>query len=211
MLKYGDTLKAWIQRYRKAWKSDDMQFMIVMLPGYYKQIKTGPKTGAQHPTAHSWAWMRESQLKALELPHTSVVNTIDLGSQRNIHPKDKLPIGKRLALLAARNSLGQDIQANGPMMKTIEVKERQLIVHFDHANGLKTTDGKPPSAFWLADDSGNWSPAIAEIKDQTVVLRSDKIEKPQYVRYAFAGKPKVNLVNSSDLPAFPFRSDQFEP
>jgi len=211
MLKYGDTLKAWIQRYRKAWQSDDMQFMIVMLPGFYKPIKTGPKTGAEHPSAHSWAWMRESQLKALDLPHTSVVNTIDLGDKKNIHPKDKLPIGKRLALLAARNSLDQDVQANGPMMKAVEVKGDQLIVHFDHADGLKTIDGKPPTAFWLADDSETWAPAKAEIKGQTVTLRSDQIETPLYVRYAFAGKPRVNLVNSADLPAYPFRSDQFDP
>ena len=185
--------------------------MIVMLPGFYKPIKTGPKTGAEHPSAHSWAWMRESQLKALDLPHTSVVNTIDLGDKKNIHPKDKLPIGKRLALLAARNSLGQDVQANGPMMKAVEVKGDQLIVHFDHADGLKTIDGKPPTAFWLADDSETWAPAKAEIKGQTVTLRSDQIETPLYVRYAFAGKPRVNLVNSADLPAYPFRSDQFDP
>ena len=210
MLKYGDTLKAWIQRYRKAWQADQMKFMIVMLPGYFKPLKTGPKTGAEHPTAHSWAWMRESQLKALELPHTSVVNTIDLGDKKNIHPKDKLPIGKRLALLAARD-LGLGVQAEGPVMQRVELRDKQLVVHFDHAAGLKTIDGKSPTAFWLADDAGEWVQAEAELKDQTVVLSSPKIKKPLYVRYAFAGKPKVNLVNSADLPAYPFRTDDFKP
>ena len=210
MLKYGDTLKAWIQRYRKAWQTDQMKFMIVMLPGYFKPLKTGPKTGAEHPTAHSWAWMRESQLKALELPHTSVVNTIDLGDKKNIHPKDKLPIGKRLALLAARD-LGLGVQAEGPVMQRVELRDKQLVVHFDHAAGLKTIDGKSPTAFWLADDAGEWVQAEAELKDQTVVLSSPKIKKPLYVRYAFAGKPKVNLVNSAGLPAYPFRTDDFKP
>ena len=210
MLKYGDTLKAWIQRYRKAWQADQMKFMIVMLPGYFKPLKTGPKKGAEHPTTHSWAWMRESQLKALELPHTSVVNTIDLGDIKNIHPKDKLPIGKRLALLAAQD-LGHGVQAQGPMMQRVEVQDAQLVVHFNHANGLKTIDGKSPSAFWLADDAGEWVKAEAQLKGQTVVLSSPKIKKPLYVRYAFAGKPKVNLVNSADLPAYPFRTDDFKP
>ena len=210
MLKYGDTLKAWIQRYRKAWQTDQMKFMIVMLPGYFKPIKTGPRKGAEHPATHSWAWMRESQLKALELPHTSVVNTIDLGNIKNIHPKDKLPIGKRLALMAARD-LGHDVQAEGPMMQRVEVQDEQLVVHFRHADGLKTIDGKPPAAFWLADDAGEWVQAEAQLKNQTVVLTSSKIKKPRYVRYAFAGKPTVNLVNSADLPAYPFRTDDFKP
>lgn len=211
MLKYGHTLKAWIQRYRKAWRADEMQFMIVMLPGYFKPIRTGPKKGAEHPETHSWSWMRESQLKALELPHTSVVNTIDLGDIKNIHPKDKLPIGQRLALLAERDTLEQDVEADGPMMERVAQQGKQLTVHFDHAKGLKTKDGTAPRAFWLADDSAQWVKADAKLKGQTVLLSSPKLKKPLYVRYAFAGKPDVNLVNEAGLPAFPFRTDSFKP
>jgi sialate O-acetylesterase len=75
MLKYGNTLKAWMRQYRKEWQRDDFQFLIVMLPGYAKGIKGGP----ENPDTESWAWMRESQLKALELPLAAVINTIDLG------------------------------------------------------------------------------------------------------------------------------------
>ena len=96
-------------------------------------------------------------------------------------------------------------------MQRVELRDKQLVVHFDHAAGLKTIDGKSPTAFWLADDAGEWVQAEAELKDQTVVLSSPKIKKPLYVRYAFAGKPKVNLVNSADLPAYPFRTDDFKP
>ncbi|HKL20224.1 MAG TPA: sialate O-acetylesterase, partial [Tichowtungia sp.] len=100
MLKYGDTLKQWISRYRQEWNNPDMHFMVVMLPGYFrKPLSTGPQLGAEHPAVHSWAWMRESQLQARELPHTSVANTIDLGELDNVHPKDKLRVGQRLALL----------------------------------------------------------------------------------------------------------------
>ena len=211
MLKYGDTLKAWIKRYRTGWGNDKMQFMIVMLPGYFKPSKTGPKTGAQDPTAHSWAWMRESQLKALDLPHTSVINTIDLGSEKNIHPKDKLPIGKRLALMAARDTLGQDVESQGPVMKKVDARGSQLVIQFDHAEGLKTLDGKAPTGFWIADESANWVQAKAELKDQAVILSSPKVKDPLYIRYAFVGKPNVNLVNSADLPAYPFRTDTFKP
>lgn len=207
MLKYGDTLKAWMQRYRQEWGQEKFEFLVVMLPGYAKNLKTK----AERPDTNSWAWMRESQLKAHELPHASVVNTIDLGDITNIHPTDKLPIGKRLALLAARDTLGQDVEAQGPLLNRVEVKGGRLVVHFDHGEGLKTNDGKDPNAFWLAGDDGKWVKAIAELKGETVVLRSSQLAKPLHVRYAFAGKPTVNLINAAGLPAYPFRTDSFAP
>ncbi len=215
VLRYGDTLKKWIQRYRTEWKQEDMQFMVVMLPGYGKVLPTGPKVGApnqaQSPIAHSWAWMREQQLTVLDLPHTTVINTIDLGDLKNIHPKDKLPIGKRLALAAAKNTLGKKIIANGPTFQKVTTQGRALIVHFDHADGLTTEDQKAPTAFWIADDSKNWFRADAQIKGNQITLSADKADSPKYVRYAFAGLPEVNLVNAAGLPARPFRTDSFKP
>ena len=207
MLQYGRTLPAWVQRYREQWQRDDLHFLVVMLPGFAK----GLKNRAARPDQQSWAWMRESQLKVLDLPHTSVANTVDLGRPNNIHPPDKLPVGKRLALLAARDTLGKEIPARGPMLNRVEPDENGLVVHFDHATGLKTLDGKSPEGFWLANDSEEWSKADAKIVGETVVLSCPELPKPRYVRYAFAGKPTVNLINDSDLPAYPFRTDNFKP
>ncbi len=208
MLKYGDTLKKWIQRYRKEWNQADMEFLIVMLPGYGKVLNSKPGDTPENPDVHSWAWMRESQLKALELPSTAVANTIDLGDIKNIHPKDKLPIGQRLALLASPE---QNSNTQGPMVREVEPRNKSLIVHFNHATGLKTLDGDAPTGFWIADESGEWIQANARIKGQSIILKSDKLNKPIYVRYAFAAMPKVNLVNEANLPAYPFRSDRFNP
>lgn len=211
ILRYGETLKKWIQRYRAEWKRVDMEFMIVMLPGYGKVLPSGPETEPQSPIAHSWAWMREQQLMALDLPHTAVINTIDLGDAKNVHPKDKLPIGNRLALNAAKNTLGQKVIANGPIFKKLTTSGAELIVHFDHAKGLTTHDKSAPSAFWIADDSRKWFPADARITDGKVVLSSSEVTSPKHIRYAFAGIPKVNLTNAAGLPVLPFRTDSFEP
>ena len=211
MLIYGDVLKQWMLRYRKEWGRDDLEFLVVMLPGYGKSLNSKSPDAAGDPNTHSWAWMRESQMKALELPHTGVANTIDLGDLKNIHPKDKLPIGRRLALLATRDTLGREVGAEGPVMKNVEAQGTELIVHFDHAEGLKTIDNKAPTGFWIADKSATWVPADATIEGQTVVLRSSEIKAPLYVRYAFAGLPKVNLTNGINLPAYPFRNDSFKP
>ncbi|MDB4142386.1 sialate O-acetylesterase [Akkermansiaceae bacterium] len=211
VLRYGDTLQKWIERYRQEWNREEMELMIVMLPGYGKSLNSGPKTGPQSPIAHSWAWMRESQLQALDLPHTSVINTIDLGDIKNVHPKDKLPIGKRLALTAAKNTLGKDLISDGPTFKNVTISGKKITAHFDHAEGLTTTDKKAPNAFWIANDSKNWTRADAKISGNTVVLTSKKVPAPKYIRYAFAGLPKVNLINASGLPALPFRTDSFRP
>jgi len=214
MRKYGDTLKAWIKRYRKEWGNEEFQAMVVMLPGYHnedKALNTGPQLGPESPITHSWAWMRESQIKALELPNTAVINTIDLGHLTNIHPKDKLPIGQRLAHAAARNTLGLDIIAEGPVFKNLVKTDKGLVVNFENAAGLKTTDGAAPKGFWVADDSQKWVRAEAEISAETIVLTAEEVQRPLYVRYAFAGKPEVNLVNGAELPARPFRTDSFGP
>ncbi|WP_199271659.1 sialate O-acetylesterase [Paraglaciecola sp. L3A3] len=211
MLKYKEALQAWIKRYRQEWNNQDMNFLVVMLPRYQKLLASSPTTDVEHPNAHSWAWMRESQLAAESLKNVSVVNTIDLGNPTNVHPKDKLPIGQRLAKLAARDTLQQDIEAQGPVLKNTRVSAGKITVNFTHSHGLTTTNGEDPSEFWLANDDQNWLRAKAKIIGNAVELSSDEISKPLYVRYAFSGAPNVNLINSAGLPAQPFRTDSFKP
>ena len=199
---YAKSLPAWIKRMRQGWNEPNMHFLAVMLPGY------GSDDGT--PTAKSWAWFREAQMRSLALPHTGVANTIDLGDVKNIHPPDKAPICERLSLLARRDVYGQDVVAQGPTFKRYTTKNSVMIIHFDHATGLKTTDGNPPTGFWLAGEDQQWHRATAQIKDEMVLLSTPDVAAPVACRYAWSGKPAVNLVNKADLPAYPFRSDNWE-
>jgi sialate O-acetylesterase len=99
------------------------------------------------------------------------------------------------------------ISGQGPTYKSCSVNGRQFVVTFTHADGLKTTDGKAPKGFWLAGQESVWQPATASIAGDTVVLEANGLETPVACRYAFCGKPEVNLVNSDSLPAYPFRTD----
>lgn len=110
-----------------------------------------------------------------------------------------------------KKMLNLDIVAEGLLMSYATVLNNSIIVHFDKAHGLKTQDECPPNAFWLSDNSEKWFPAEAEIKGETVVLKSSEIKSPLYIRYAFAAMPKVNLVNHTGLPTRPFRTDNFLP
>lgn len=210
MKEYGKSLEEWIGSYREKWNNDALEFMIVMLPGYGKGTTAKSNIDPESPTEESWAWIRESQMQVLELPHVSVINTIDLGSITNVHPSDKLPIGQRLALQAVSKTMKNGNSFSGPMLQKVENKNHELVVHFMNAYQLTTINGADPTGFWLSNGSDVWKPANAKIIDHKVVLSCAEISNPKYVRYGFAGKPKVNLVNEMGLPAYPFRTDSFE-
>jgi sialate O-acetylesterase len=191
-IEYAKSLPVWVERLRKEWGREDFQLLAVMLPGYGDS---------------NWPMFREVQLGILKVPHTSVVNTIDLGDEKNIHPADKAPICERLVLLARRDVYGEKIEAQGPTFKGFSVAGNRMVIEFAHADGLTTTDGSAPKGFWMADSEGLWHQATASIEGNTVALRAESVANPVACRYAFCGKPEVNLVNGERLPAYPFRTD----
>jgi sialate O-acetylesterase len=197
---YEQSFSPWLRRLRQEWGRKDFVLLAVMLPGF------GQDDG--RPDATSWAPFREAQMSILKEPHTAVANTIDLGDAKNIHPSDKAPICKRLSLLARKHVYGEDILAEGPRFRQIKKDGHSAIISFDQAADLQTNDGQAPRGFWLSDEDGTWHPAIAEIKGETVVLHAEGVTNPVHCRYAWCGKPDVNLVNMADLPTYPFRTDK---
>ena len=180
-----------------------------MLPGFGRNFTKGSTLDAAD--AQTWAWMRDSQLKILNLKNTAVANTIDLGDAKNIHPKDKAPIGERLALLARRDVLGEALLAEGPSFKAMKISGISVKLTLENAKGLKTLDGVAPKAFWICGKDKKWFQAEAKIEGESISLSHASVKKPMQVRYAFAAMPKVNLVNEAGLPTRPFRTDSFQP
>jgi sialate O-acetylesterase len=208
MKQYKISLKVWISKLRELWRNDELDALVVMLPGFGRVLK-GNKD-LNYPGNYTWATMRESQLAAMQLPHTYVANTIDLGEANNIHPKDKLQVCQRLALLAGARVYEKGIVGSGPIFSSGRADKEKFVITFTNASGLKTLDGEPAKAFWLADRKEHWVPAKAEIKGNQVILTAEGMSKPIACRYAYSAKPEVNLVNSAGLPAYPFRTDSWE-
>ena len=113
-------------------------------------------------------------------------------------------MGDRLARLALTQTYGKDIPSHGPEPTKVSAQKNTLTVRFSHAQGLKTTDSKPPSAFELAGKDGVFHPAAAKIHGDAISLTSAKVQQPVAVRYAWANDPKVNLINGAGLPTPPF-------
>jgi sialate O-acetylesterase len=194
---YPELLDLMLAQWRDAFGQKELPFLIVQLPNFDDDARTT-----------NWAAIREGQRRALRFPGTGLVTTIDVGDSKDLHPKNKEPVGHRLALVALSQVYGKDVVASGPLFKDATPAGDKLVVHFDHVHGgLTTTDGQPPRCFEVAGPDGNWQPADAKIDGQTIVLTSTAVKSPASVRYAYSNDPKVNLTNKEGLPAVPFTQD----
>ena len=64
-----------------------------------------------------------------------MVVTIDKGEAKDIHPRDKKPVGERLASFARGNVYGEDIVYSGPIYESLRIDENKAVVSFQHVGG----------------------------------------------------------------------------
>jgi sialate O-acetylesterase len=152
--------------------------------------------------------IREAQLVSWKkTPGTSMVVTVDVGDAEDIPPKQKEPVGARLALAARAMAYGERIIYSGPVFRTHKVEGDRVVLSFDHVgSGLIAKDG-PLRGFTIAGADKNFRPATSKIQGETVVVSSPEVSAPVAVRYGWANVPDVNLFNREGLPASPFRTN----
>ncbi|HEX3084374.1 MAG TPA: sialate O-acetylesterase [Pyrinomonadaceae bacterium] len=202
---YGILLPTMIKAWRERWAEGDFPFGIVQLPNY-----RDPKPD---PADEPWSFIREAQRRtAIATPNTGLIVTIDIGEAHDIHPKNKLDLGKRMARWALADVYGKKIPKSGPMFREAKATRSGVIIKFDEVgNGLRIRDGKELSEFAIAGEDRKWYWANAKIvgKD-TIQVWSDSVKQPIAVRYAFNNNPRnPNLTNDTGLPAAPFRTDNW--
>ena len=197
---YYHLFPAMINDWRKKW-GKDFPFYWVQLANYMDAVEV--------PSESLWAQVREAQTQTLSLPHTGQAVIIDIGEAKDIHPKNKQEVGRRLALHALHNDYGfSDVVCESPMPKTVRRVQDKIVVQFDNvADGLivKNKYGYLMS-FAVAGNDGvyKWVQAKVAGKDQVVLSCPDVID-PVSVRYAWGDNPDdANLYNSVGLPATPF-------
>jgi sialate O-acetylesterase len=199
---YAKLQPAQIIDWRNKWQQGDLPFLYVQLPGYmdYNYL----------PSESQWAQLRESQLKSLSVPNTGMAVAIDLGEWNDIHPDNKKDVGERLSLIAKKLAYGEEIVYSGPIYKSYTTEGNKIIISFDHTgSGLITNDGEEPGEFSIAGADKKFVWAKAKIEGDKVIVSSDEVTSPVYVRYAWADNPaNPNLYNKERLPASPFRTDQ---
>jgi len=183
------------------------------LPFYFVQV--APYNWLQNDsTAFNYAVFREAQEGILKEKNTGMALTMDIGDPDDIHPRDKKNVGIRLAFDALANTYGLKEIANiGPQFSGYSVGKDHVIISFEKKSigaGLTTSDGKPPEHFFIAGADKVFYPAVAEIRNDKVLLYSSKVKDPVAVRYAFTNYPMTNFCNKAGLPAMPFRTDAWD-
>lgn len=179
-----------VDGWRRNWNNEDMPFHFVQLAGLHDR--------------YNWPEFRDSQRKMAEaIPYCDMAVSSDVADSLDIHPRQKKPVGERLARLALRYDYGFDIVPCGPSIRRAVVEGDDVILEFDFAEGLKASDSQVLRCFEIAGADGGFVTAAAVIADDKVVLSSD-VESPEYVRYAWQPYTSANLVNDEDLPASTF-------
>lgn len=197
---YQPLLASLINVWRKDWQQADLPFLYVQLANY-------SSTGVE-PFISNWALLREAQMRTLKIPYTAMVVIHDIGEKDDIHPRNKLDVGKRLALAAQKIAYHENIVFSGPVYKSIKILDNQVYVSFNPiGTGLKCL-GEQLNGFTLSADGKNFIAAQAKIVGKQVVVWNKTISKPIAVRYAWADSPDgANLYNKEGLPASSFKSN----
>jgi sialate O-acetylesterase len=190
---YRRLFPALITGWRARFAQGDLPFYWVQLPNYEK--------------GKDWPAMREALASALTLPRTGQAVTIDVGENKDIHPKNKQDVGHRLAFIALKNTYGQKITASGPVFKNATFSGGSARVTFTETAAGLVAKTNPLAGFELAGADKKFVPAEARLEGATVIVKSSSVSSPVAVRYAWKNAPEASLFNTADLHAAPFRSD----
>lgn len=197
-----------ISSWRELWQNPKMGFYFVQLASY-----DGKQSGSEIEDA--WPHLRESQRLTLNMiNHAGMAVTVDLGQMANIHPPFKKEVGTRLSRLVLHDIYGfRKIVRSSPLYLKAIFKSNEAIICFSETGqGLKILNDMPLGGFSISGEDGRFVPATANIRTdgRSVRVFCKNVRNPVAVRYAWENFPKnANLGNSANLPASPFRTDNW--
>lgn len=172
------------------------------LPFYFVQISPHRSQNAEIRDAQFYTYRN--------VRHTGMAVTTDNGDSLNIHPRNKKLVGERLSLWALKNEYGKkDIIVSGPLYKSSKTEGDKIRINFDYADGMFSKEGSLKE-FMIAGKDQKFVSAQAIIEGNTIVVWSDAVAQPAAVRFAWRNIPAPNLFNKADLPASPFRTDNWK-
>ncbi len=211
-LRYNYLTEALVKGWRSVFQNDDLSF-------YWVQLADFGRGHSGQPAGGGWGPVREGQRRALRVSKTGMAVIIDIGAEKDIHPKNKQDVGYRLAQWALAKDYGKQVVPSGPLYKSHKIEGGKVRINFDyvgsgltvadkggdfHLEPVTETPDTEIAEFSVQDKEGNWHWAKATIDGETVVVWSEGVTEPQNVRYAYDSYPRVNLYNKEGLPASPF-------
>jgi sialate O-acetylesterase len=212
--KYEHNFRTMISSWRTHWAQGDFPF-------YYAQLANFRNPASEPVEYDGWASVCDQQRRTLGLKNTGMAVLSDIGEANDIHPHNKMDVGKRLALWALKHDYSIAVPAwSGPLYKSHIIKDGRVIITFDHAGsglmagvkeGIADTQktGEPLKHFQICGADRRWQWAQAGITgNDTVTVSHPEVPEPVVVRYAWAQNPEAaNLYNKEGLPASIFTTE----
>lgn len=192
---YDQLMERFVASWRERFRNPQLPFYIVQIaPHIYEGVKG--------------AILREKQALAVaRMEHVEMIPSIDQNERTgNIHPRNKLVIGERLAAAALGEHYGRDVDYRAPQYASHVIEENKIRVKFSDAQkGLKYI-GDSIVGFQVSDRNGNYSLAQAQIDGSDILVWSENVSEPYGVRYCF-DESEGNVFCNNGLPLHPFRTD----
>lgn len=191
---YDILLGTLIQSWRRKW-NDNFPFLFVQLAPFGVWLEC---------TSDHYTLVREKQeLVSHTVPNTGMVSIMDIGSYYDIHPKEKMEVGRRLALLARGKVYGEDILCESPCILSTARKGQDIILIFDHCKELHTGSGQ--NDFMLQQNNTILTLDSMTLTQNTITLSSSALsDEPVEVSLGFADYAQIHIYNEAELPILPF-------
>lgn len=189
----GKLFPMMVNEWRSYFNRGDFPFIYIQLPGFGNQL---------------WPEFREMQRQSQRvLNNTAMVVSIDSGDPKNIHPKDKQPIGKRAVQLALKNVYGFNKLTGSPELKKWSWDGNEITLQFSECGAGLQSLTKTISGFEVSDKNGGFVAAEAYLSSGNTIKVMSPIEKPHQLRYGWMPfpNPPLTIYNSQELPLGPFR------
>ena len=196
---YAQLMKTLIENWRADFKKDFPFYLVQIAPYDY-----GDKGTSEYVR-------EQEEIVSKTVPNTGMVVITDLVDNiKDIHPKDKLNVGKRLANYALAETYKQHIGAyKSPAYQSMQLEKGKVRLTFSNIlTGLKCT-GKSPERFLIAGNDQKFVPATAKIDGSTIVLSSKLVKVPVAVRFCFDDTTMPDVFSNEGLPLAPFRTDKW--
>ncbi|QIK78192.1 sialate O-acetylesterase [Sphingomonas piscis] len=192
---YDRRLAALFGTWRKQFRDPNLPAIVVGLAGY------GPMRST--PFDSGWARLASEQRAFAQTDaHAAFVPAIDLGEPDDIHPTNKLELGRRLAL-AARTIAYAD---TGGKLSPLPLRATRTgdAVTITFSKPLQALSGKSAIGFELCGETqASCRFADARVSGSTVTIPGDG-QPATRVRFAWNDYPVINLYDTDLLPASSF-------
>jgi len=221
-LQYETNFRTMIGAWREQWGQGDFPFYFVQLANYRGRSRANYQPPAAVPVEyHGWPSICDQQRRTLGLKNTGMAVLSDIGEPADVHPHNKMDVGKRLALWALKNDYNQKVSVcSGPLYRRHIIKGDQVFIQFDSAGsglmpgskvGLSDTQATDEALnyFQICGADRQWQWATVEITGKdTIAVSHPDVANPTVVRYAWSENAEsANLYNKEGLPASIFTTE----